>query len=493
MDAKSKSPENNPDPCLKLRLRLQDKEKELRNYKAACEDKVEASAMAETIINKQLRNEIEIRKQLQEDLLSRERSLAEAQKIAHLGSWEYIVSTHETFWSQEEFRIFGITPSVKSPPYEEHLLFIHPQDVELVDKSLTKALQDFREFSIENRIIRPDGQVRYVRNIGRPIANKDGKVVKVIGTTLDITDIHERTEELNRTRLRLESIVDGIDEQIILISNDFKVLWANKTFRQQYDCSPEELSGKTCYALTHGRVSPCQPPDDICPLVETLKTGKTATALHVHHGAKGDFFSQVSAYPIKNEKGEVVEFVHMSRDVTAQKEEEEKLLTLSFTDPLTGLFNRRGFINLSRQQLKVAKRNKQDMELIFSDLDNMKWINDHFGHREGDSALMEVASLLLQSFRESDIVARIGGDEFAVLAIQTGKESGDSLTARLHKRLNEHNTTSGRQYPLSLSVGVAYCEGGSNCGIDELLSQADKSMYEDKRSKKDAPPKGTAP
>jgi diguanylate cyclase (GGDEF)-like protein len=170
-------------------------------------------------------------------------------------------------------------------------------------------------------------------------------------------------------------------------------------------------------------------------------------------------------------------------EITHRIKLEAELRTLSLTDPLTGLYNYRGFLALGQQQIKTAKRNKQGVLLIFADLDNLKWINDTLGHKDGDSGLIEVAKIIKSSFRESDIIARIGGDEFVVLAIQAEKESANKLIVKLQNKLKEYNAGSARSYPLSLSVGMTYCDTNDPCSIDELLSKADKLMYEQKKTK----------
>jgi PAS domain S-box-containing protein len=132
------------------------------------------------------------------------------------------------------------------------------------------------------------------------------------------SEIEERKKlesELFRTKQFLENIVNGITEQIMVISKDFKILWANKTFLEQYGCRLEDLSGKYCYAVTHNLKSPCQLPHDACPMEKVLETGKSSKEMHTHFGQGGAFLSEVSAYPIRNEKGEIVEFVHVSRDL----------------------------------------------------------------------------------------------------------------------------------------------------------------------------------
>ena len=124
------------------------------------------------------------------------------------------------------------------------------------------------------------------------------------------------------------------------------------------------------------------------------------------------------------------------------------------------------------------------MLLLFIDLDEMKWINDTFGHPEGDQALREIATILRKTFRESDIMARMGGDEFVVLTIETDGESKDALTARLQENIACHNDGKGnRNFKLSISMGTATYDPRSPCLIDELLGRADQSIYEQKRNK----------
>jgi diguanylate cyclase (GGDEF)-like protein/PAS domain S-box-containing protein len=173
-----------------------------------------------------------------------------------------------------------------------------------------------------------------------------------------------------------------------------------------------------------------------------------------------------------------------SMDITERKKMEEGLITLSITDLLTGLYNRRGFIMLTEQQLRLSNRSKRGMMLFFTDLDGMKWINDTLGHEEGDRALMEAADVLKEIFRSSDIIARIGGDEFAILAIDTTDINSEIIAARLQNLIDIRNRREGRRYTLSVSIGSSFYDPESPCSIDELMAEADKSMYEHKKSKR---------
>ena len=171
-------------------------------------------------------------------------------------------------------------------------------------------------------------------------------------------------------------------------------------------------------------------------------------------------------------------------DITERKKMEEGLITLSITDLLTGLYNRRGFIMFAEQQLKLSNRSKRGMLLFFTDLDGMKWINDTLGHEEGDKALIEAATVLKDTFRSSDIIARMGGDEFAVLTIDTTDINPEIITARVQNLIDIRNRRENRRYTLSISVGSSFYDPENPCSIDELMAEADKSMYEHKRSKK---------
>jgi diguanylate cyclase (GGDEF)-like protein len=143
-------------------------------------------------------------------------------------------------------------------------------------------------------------------------------------------------------------------------------------------------------------------------------------------------------------------------------------------------------MTFTEQHLKITNRTKKGMFLLFADLDNMKWINDTLGHREGDMALIATSSILKETFRDSDIVSRIGGDEFAVLAIEAQKNSEEVIVSRLIDNFEAYNIKENRNYNLSVSIGIAHYDVENPATIDELLAQADVLMYENKRKKKEA-------
>lgn len=162
----------------------------------------------------------------------------------------------------------------------------------------------------------------------------------------------------------------------------------------------------------------------------------------------------------------------------------EKINSLSLRDDLTELHNRRGFFLFADQHLKLTERKKDELFLIFFDLDGLKSINDTFGHYEGDNALKAAAQALKKSFRDSDIVARIGGDEFAVLTIQSPQTTAETIAVRIEDKFKEQNVHHPRPYRLSVSFGILKFSSVPSASIDKLLSQADALMYEQKQKKR---------
>jgi len=158
----------------------------------------------------------------------------------------------------------------------------------------------------------------------------------------------------------------------------------------------------------------------------------------------------------------------------------ERLHNLSLTDELTGLHNRRGFLNLAAKQLKLAERADYAVRLLFMDVDGLKHVNDTFGHQAGDAALAATAGILRHVFRGSDILARIGGDEFAVLAVNAAENSMDVIRTRLYGSLEAHNAQSGHPYVLSFSLGEVSVLPNTAQTVEELLAEADVAMYADK-------------
>ncbi|MHB8092472.1 MAG: PAS domain S-box protein [Syntrophales bacterium] len=170
-------------------------------------------------------------------------------------------------------------------------------------------------------------------------------------------------------------------------------------------------------------------------------------------------------------------------DITDRKRMEEEIREMSLRDGLTELYNRRGFITLAEQQIRAANRGKRAVLVTFIDYDGLKRINDTLGHKEGDRALIDTADVLRRTFRESDIIARPGGDEFAVLSIDAAVMNLEDFSVRLQQHIAEFNARASRPYKLAMSWGTAVYDPESPLSLDELMSSADQRMYAQKKAK----------
>lgn len=183
--------------------------------------------------------------------------------------------------------------------------------------------------------------------------------------------------------------------------------------------------------------------------------------------------------------------VGVIRDFTEIREVEsdlkralERLEELSNLDALTHLANRRYLVTVADHQMRHARRTGKGTLLFYADIDNMKQINDRYGHEKGDMAIIEVANILKNTFRESDVITRIGGDEFVVLVIDATPESRQLTISRFNEVLEKRNGKEAIPYPLSISIGTAYSDPGEEIFISDLLARADKEMYKQKAKKK---------
>jgi diguanylate cyclase (GGDEF)-like protein len=172
---------------------------------------------------------------------------------------------------------------------------------------------------------------------------------------------------------------------------------------------------------------------------------------------------------------------------------QSELRQLAMVDALTGLHNRRGFLTFAEQLIRLARRTARPLVLLFIDLDHLKRVNDSLGHDAGDQTLLEVAALLRATFRATDVVGRIGGDEFVVLAIDAPPNTVAFLTNRLRDRIAQRNADPSHPFALSVSMGSDSLAVGSTKTIEEMIAAADRAMYEQKRDKTaTATPTGTS-
>jgi len=335
----------------------------------------------------------------------------------------------------------------------------------------------------ENPVLTKAGDERLIAWHNTVFYDENGHVTGTLGSGEDITERKRTEKKLNESEVTFRAISASAYDAIIIMDNDGIITYWNKAAERIFGYTLDEAIGKELHTLLVPQKyyqSSTKGLDHFKKTGEGSAVGKTLELSALRKdGTEFPVELSLSAVYLQNRWSAI----GILRDITDRKQLEEKLQVISLTDELTGLYNRRGFITLSEQQLKMAERTKKDMLLFFADLDKMKQINDTLGHQEGDKALFEIATILKEVFRESDIIGRMGGDEFAILAIDTTDETRDVLIKRLRNILDNYNKPEGRNYQLSLSTGIAHYNPETPSTLDELMAQADTLMYEEKRNK----------
>ncbi len=289
---------------------------------------------------------------------------------------------------------------------------------------------------------------------------------------------------LRRSCELTKAIIDNMNESLSLIDvRTFNIIAVNKTFLKEYGYSDEsEVLGRSCYEITHHRTEVCAPPDDLCPLVETVTLGEHFSVEHTHYCKGGEkIYVEVSTAPIRNENGNIIQVVHMQRNVTERKLTEEKIKHQAYHDALTNLPNRRFFEEIISVEIAKAHRNKERVAILCLDLDRFKVINDTMGHEAGDNLLKQVSKRLKACLRESDIIARMGGDEFSMLLADIGRvEDVASIAQKIVRSFEQPYQIGDDAISITTSVGICiYPDDGKD--IEVLLHCADMAMYRAKR------------
>lgn len=349
---------------------------------------------------------------------------------------------------------------------------------------------------------RSGDSARYMNRRGRIAGRRrDGEIfpaevtiakLDMPGRTLFIAvlrDVSERVrseQELARAREHTEAILASAAEGIIGLDRDGRVTFANPAALRLLGFEAQALDGRDLHSLVHHTRADGTPyPVEECPTWASVHDGVAARCDDdVYWRADG------TAMPVEYTStpfhlgGRVEGAVLVFRDISERKRTEEALRSMSFTDDLTGVYNRRGFVSLGEQALRQARRSANGCLLLFLDMNDFKSINDTHGHLAGDRALAELAALLREGFRESDLVARLGGDEFVVLAVGAGPETQALHRARLEARIAERNAAGEAEFPISVAIGAAVFDPAAPVSLELLMKQADAALYAHKRERR---------
>lgn len=309
----------------------------------------------------------------------------------------------------------------------------------------------------------------------------------LLATFRDITE-RKRAEE------ELEAIYENAPLIMLLLDSEQRVRKANKYSTDFIGVSEESMYGQRvgdilrCTQLDSPSGCGSGPQCEQCTLLntvsETFRTGQSfnqveTTATLIREDKEWNFTFLISSTLLQHQGEPMVLYALM--DITLRKEAEEGLRRLSFSDTLTGLYNRNFF---EEEMNRLSDGRHSPIGIIIFDVDDLKYINDNLGHESGDHILITVAGILQENLRDSDIIARIGGDEFAVLLPEIDQAGIQSILERVRSSVEQFNSTQG-QIPLSVSMGQTVSEPGET-DMPALLKEADNRMYGEKMQRRES-------
>jgi diguanylate cyclase (GGDEF)-like protein/PAS domain S-box-containing protein len=294
-----------------------------------------------------------------------------------------------------------------------------------------------------------------------------------VASFLDVSRYKQLQESLKQERDSLENILENSADAIAIVDEEGRFTRWNKSAAEQFGYGFEEIRSKRDRDLYADAA-------EMEAMRYRLRMDGYIRNYEIAYERKDGTRvpASVSVKLLKDTNGEPIGSVSIIRDLSEWKKAEERLNFMSFHDSLTGLYNRNFF---EEEMRRLQDGRYAPVGIIICDLDGMKFINDTLGHKSGDEMLCSTAAMLRQSFRSSDIIARIGGDEFAVLVTGTDEEATGKLVARLKRTIEEYNANAPK-IPLFMSLG--YAVSSSNpLDMEDLFREADNRMYRDKMQK----------
>jgi diguanylate cyclase (GGDEF)-like protein/PAS domain S-box-containing protein len=409
------------------------------------------------------------RRQAEGALRQSQKNLAEAQRIASLGSWEWDIAGGELRWSDEFYHIFGLPLEGFGATYAAFLEAVHPDDRARVEHAVNAALAGW-PYDIEHRIVRPDGSERVLHERGEVSFDADRRPVRMVGTGQDITE--RKAAEL---RLRQAAkVFENTSEGVMITGPDKRIVAVNLAFSRITGYSEDEVRGREPNLLRSGRHD-----EAFYRAMWSAITGTERWQGEIWNRRKdgGEYPEWLNISVVRDDAGAIINYIGVFSDISSIKQAQDKLEYTAHHDALTGLPNRLLFRDRMEQALAVSRRSHEGVALLFIDLDRFKLINDTLGHEAGDLLLQAVAQRLTACMREEDTVARMGGDEFVVIQKGVARpEDAVLLAARMLAAVSRPLTIAGHEIVVSLSVGISlYPQDGDNAST--LLKHADAAMY----------------
>lgn len=293
-----------------------------------------------------------------ERMRQQERRLVDAQRVARIGSWEWNVIDGSVTWSDETYRLFGLSPGEIEPSLDRYMEFVHPDDQGLVRRTIQHTLETGEPFRYDQHIVRADGVERIMFSTGALVRDAAGRPLLMSGTTQDVTHLRVTDDARRRTEARFRSFVEATNEWIWTSDLHGVATYSNPALRSLLGYDPGELVGHPWKEILH--------PDDAVEVMEGIRqlaAAKEGWSGWVHRWRHKDGsyrFLESNAVPMHGHGGEIVGYCGASRDVTARREAEDAL-------------------RLSDERFHLAARATHDVLWDWDLASQAMWVNEGFG------------------------------------------------------------------------------------------------------------------
>lgn len=389
--------------------------------------------------------------------------------------WEYYPEEKKIYFSEKFYEITGYNKENLKNDIEEVNKIGNANDLKNLKEVIKEAENNKTgEFSFEIRVKKLTGKYIWFLSRGKVVKSEKNKIIKIIGFLTEITEIKQKEGEL----LSFKTAVEQSPVTIVFTDTEGKITFVNEKFKTLTGYTKEEAMGKNPRILKSER----HDTEFYRNMWDTLLAGAVWSGEVINRKKNGEiYYERANIAPITDENKRTVGYVAIKEDITRQKEIDIKMEKFATRDELTGVLNRRAGLEFLEQQIKISDRNKEKFSIIYVDVNSLKYVNDNLGHSHGDSLIVEVCGEIKEEIRSSDIIARIGGDEFIVVMPDCDKKEADIIWRRVVKSFEYLNKNFKRAYNISVSHGVYEYITESNANVDMILETADREMYIEKK------------